>query len=44
MTPAWVDVEELMGEELARAYDGRAGVDEVLAAMTRRAAEIFKAR
>jgi multiple sugar transport system substrate-binding protein len=37
----WVDVEELAGEELARAYHGRAGVDEVLATAARRALPFF---
>ena len=44
VTPEWVDVEELAGEELARAYYGRASVDEVIATMHRRAAAVFKAR
>ncbi len=39
---AWVDVEELAGEELARAYYGRASVDEVIATAIRRAAAAFK--
>jgi parallel beta-helix repeat protein len=38
VTEGWVDVEELAGEELGRAYYGRAGVDEVIATATRRAA------
>ena len=42
VTEGWVDVEELAGEELARAYYGRAGVDEVIATATRRAAAFFK--
>jgi multiple sugar transport system substrate-binding protein len=44
VTPEWVDVEELVGEELTRAYYGRAGIDEVIATATRRAATFFKAR
>jgi multiple sugar transport system substrate-binding protein len=38
VTEGWVDVEDLAGEELARAYYGRAGIDEVIATMVRRAA------
>jgi multiple sugar transport system substrate-binding protein len=41
LTAGWADVEELAGEELARAYYGRAGVDEVLATAARRAAPFF---
>jgi multiple sugar transport system substrate-binding protein len=37
----WVDIEELAGEELARAYYGRAGVDEGLATAARRALPFF---
>jgi multiple sugar transport system substrate-binding protein len=37
----WVDIEELAAEELARAYYGRAGVDEVLATAARRALPFF---
>jgi hypothetical protein len=44
VTPEWVDVEELAGEELARAYYGRASVDEVIATAIRRAAGFFKGR
>ncbi len=44
VTPEWVDVEELTGEELTRAYYGRASVDEVIATATRRAAAFFKPR
>ena len=44
VTPEWVDVEELAGEELTRAYYGRASVDEVIATATRRAAAFFKSR
>jgi len=42
VTEGWVDVEDLAGEELARAYYGRAGVDEVIATATRRAAPFFR--
>jgi hypothetical protein len=42
VTESWVDVEELTGEELARAYYGRASVDEVIATAIRRAAAAFK--
>ncbi len=42
VTEGWVDVEELTGEELARAYYGRASVDEVIATAIRRAAAAFK--
>jgi multiple sugar transport system substrate-binding protein len=42
VTEGWVDVEELAGEELARAYYGRAGVDEVIATAIRRAAAAFR--
>ena len=42
VTEGWVDVEDLAGEELARAYYGRASVDEVIATATRRAAAFFK--
>ena len=42
VTPEWVDVEELAGEELARAYYGRASVDDVIATAIRRAAAFFK--
>jgi multiple sugar transport system substrate-binding protein len=44
VTETWVDVEELTGEELARAYYGRAGVEEVIATAIRRAATFFKPR
>jgi multiple sugar transport system substrate-binding protein len=37
----WVDIEDLAGEELARAFYGRAGLDEVIATTTRRAAKFF---
>ena len=40
----WVDVEDLAGEELARAYYGRATVDEVIATATQRAARFLKPR
>jgi multiple sugar transport system substrate-binding protein len=42
VTESWVDVEELTAEELARAYYGRASVDEVIATAIRRAATAFK--
>jgi multiple sugar transport system substrate-binding protein len=42
VTPEWVDVEDLAGEELTRAYYGRASVDEVIATAIRRAAGFFK--
>jgi multiple sugar transport system substrate-binding protein len=38
----WVDVEDLTGDELARAYYGNAGVDEVITTAIRRAAAFFK--
>jgi multiple sugar transport system substrate-binding protein len=38
----WVDVEDLAAEELARAYYGRAGLDEVIATTIRRAAPFFR--
>jgi len=41
VVPEWVDVEELAGEELTRAWYGRASVDEALATMARRAAGFF---
>jgi multiple sugar transport system substrate-binding protein len=44
VTERWVDVEELVGEELARAYYGRAGLDEVIATAVRRAAAALKPR
>ena len=44
VTAEWVDVEDLASEELARAYYGRASVDEVISAATKRAAEFFKPR
>ena len=40
----WADIEDLAGEELARAYYGRATVDEVIATATRRAAAFFRRR
>jgi multiple sugar transport system substrate-binding protein len=42
VTEGWVDVEDLAGEELARAFYGRASVDEVIATATRRAAPFLK--
>jgi multiple sugar transport system substrate-binding protein len=44
VTPGWIDVEDLAGDELTRAYYGRAGVDEVIATAIRRAAPFFKSR
>ena len=41
-TEGWIDVEDLAGEELARAYYGQAGIDEVIATTTQRAAPFFK--
>ena len=38
----WVDVEELAGEELERAFYGRARLDEVIATTIQRAAPFFK--
>jgi multiple sugar transport system substrate-binding protein len=38
----WVDIEDLAGEELARAYYGHASVDEVVATTIRRAAPFFR--
>jgi multiple sugar transport system substrate-binding protein len=37
----WVDIEDLAGEELERAFYGRAAVDEVIAATIERANEFF---
>ena len=42
VTEGWVDVEDLASEELARAFYGRASVDEVIATAIRRAAPFFK--
>ena len=42
MTEGWIDVEDLAGEELARAFYGRAGIDEVIATTIKRAAPFFK--
>ena len=39
----WVDVEDLAGEELARAFYGRASVDEVIATTIQRATPYFRA-
>ena len=41
VTAGWVDVEDLAGEELARAYYGRATVDEAIASAIQRAAPFF---
>jgi hypothetical protein len=38
---AWVDVEEVAGEELERAFYGQASVDEALAAMIARTQPFF---
>jgi hypothetical protein len=38
----WVDIEDLAGEELARAYYGRANVDEVITTTIERAAPFFR--
>jgi len=38
VTEGWIDVEDLAGEELARAFYGQARVDEVIATTIRRAA------
>ena len=37
----WVDVEDLAGEELERAFYGQAGVDEVIAVSTERTRKYF---
>jgi multiple sugar transport system substrate-binding protein len=37
----WIDIEDLVGQELERAYYGRASVDEVIATATRRAQPYF---
>ena len=42
VTEGWVDVEDLAGEELARAYYGRAPLDEVIATTIQRAAPFFR--
>ena len=42
MTEGWIDVEDLAGEELARAYYGQAAIDEVIATTIQRAAPFFK--
>ncbi len=42
VTEGWIDVEDLAGEELARAYYGQAGIDEVIATTIQRAAPFFK--
>ena len=42
VTEGWIDVEDLAGEELARAYYGRASVEEVIATAIQRAAPFFK--
>ena len=42
VTEGWIDVEDLAGEELARAFYGRAGIDEVIATTIQRAAPFFK--
>ena len=44
VTEGWVDVEDLAGEELARAFYGRASVDEVIATTIQRAAPFFRPR
>jgi multiple sugar transport system substrate-binding protein len=41
VTGGWADVEDLAGEELARAYYGRASVDDILATAVRRATGFF---
>jgi multiple sugar transport system substrate-binding protein len=40
----WVDVEDLAGEELARAFYGRASVDEVIATTIQRTTPFFRRR
>jgi multiple sugar transport system substrate-binding protein len=42
VTEGWIDVEDLAGEELARAYYGQARIDEVIATTIRRAAPFFR--
>jgi multiple sugar transport system substrate-binding protein len=42
VTEGWVDIEDLAGEELARAFYGRAGIDEMIATTIQRAAPFFK--
>jgi multiple sugar transport system substrate-binding protein len=42
VTEGWIDVEDLAGEELARAYYGQATIDDVIATTIRRAAPFFK--
>lgn len=42
VTEGWVDVEDLSGEELARAYYGRASVAEMIATAIRRAAPFLR--
>ena len=41
VTEGWADVEDLAGEELARAYYGRASVDDIIATAIRRATGLF---
>ena len=38
---AWVEIEELTGDELERAFYGKASVDEAIAAMITRTAPFF---
>ena len=42
MTEGWVDVEDLAGEELARAFYGRASLDEVIATTIQRTTAFFR--
>jgi len=42
VTEGWIDVEDLASEELARAFYGRAGIDEVIATTIQRAAPFLK--
>jgi multiple sugar transport system substrate-binding protein len=38
---SWIDIEDLVGQELERAYYGQAAVDEAIATATRRAQPYF---
>lgn len=42
VTEGWVDVEDLAGEEPARAFCGRAGLDEVIATTIQRTSPFFR--
>jgi hypothetical protein len=42
VTEGWIDIEDLAGEELARAYYGQASIDEAIATAARRAEPFFR--